>query len=188
MHYYLLLTGLVFIVGLIPAFGPPSWMFAVYFYHSYHLSFPLVVLVTALSTTIGRLILAVITKKIKRFLPAKSIKNLDYGKSLLLKRQKSIWLFLGLFVLSPLPSAQLFEAAGLIETKLLYLGGAFFIGRLVSLSFYLILSKFVVQNIASLWSGGLTNPWMLAAEIISILLIIILLNLRWFIRIFRKKI
>ncbi len=170
----------MFIVGLIPAFGPPSWMFAVFFYHSYHLSFPLVIVLTAFSTTAGRLVLAIITKKVKKLLPEKTIKNLDYGKSLILKKQKSTWLFLGLFVLSPLPSAQLFEAAGLIESRLLYLGGAFFVGRLVSLSFYLILSKFVVQNITSLWSGGLSNPWMLAAEILSIVLVLILLNLKWF--------
>lgn len=178
MDKYLLLFSLVLLVGLIPAFGPPSWVFAVFFYHKYKLAFLVVVIVTAISTTIGRILLSLVTKKLKRFLPNKILSNLEYAKDILERRRKSTWLFIGLFVVSPLPSAQLFEAVGLLQNNLLSLGGAFLIGRIISLSFYLLISTLVVQNISQLWSAGLTNPWILSVEIICILAVLILLNLK----------
>ncbi len=186
MSNYLLLFGLVLLVGLIPAFGPPSWVFAVFFYHKYKLVFLAIVLITALSTTIGRLGLSLLTKKLKKYLPITILANLNYAKDILERKQKSTWLFLGLFVISPLPSAQLFEAAGLLQNNLLSLGGAFFIGRIVSISLYLLISKLVVQNISDLWSAGLTNPWILSAEIVCIMAVLVLLNLKRSIFYFHK--
>jgi uncharacterized membrane protein YdjX (TVP38/TMEM64 family) len=43
---------------------------------------------------------------------------------------------LALFALSPLPSAQLFVAAGLVDASLLPLTAAFFAGRIVGYTLY----------------------------------------------------
>ncbi|HUY53411.1 MAG TPA: hypothetical protein VMV24_02445 [Candidatus Dormibacteraeota bacterium] len=180
MHYIVLFL-LVLIVGLIPAFGPPSWIFAIFFQHKYHLAFISVVLLTALATTIGRLLLSLATKALKNHLPKRFINNLTYTQNILRGRRKSTGILIGLFVLSPLPSAQLFEAAGLLETNLVTLGLAFFLGRLASLSIYLSLVKVIEPNIHSAWEAGLTSPWAFASEVLCLLAILVLLNMRWLI-------
>lgn len=175
---YVLLFAIVLAAGLIPAFGPPSWLFAVFFHYQYHLSFVLVVLVTALATTIGRLLLAKLSRKLKPYIPTKYRKNLDYSEHLLVERRTSFWLILGLFLLSPLPSAQLFEAAGLVDLPLLPLGAMFFIGRLFTLSAYLAFAKLTVVSLGNIWEAGFSSPWAIIGELITILGIIGLLNLR----------
>ena len=181
MHYIVLFL-LVLIVGLIPAFGPPSWIFAVFFRHKYHLDFVAVVLLTALATTIGRLLLSLATKTLKNHLPERFVNNLTYTQNILEGKRKSVWVLVGLFVLSPLPSAQLFEAAGLLETNLVTLGLAFFLGRLASLSIYLSLAIAIEPNVHSAWEAGLTSPWTFASEVLCLLAILVLLNMRWLIK------
>lgn len=178
MHY-LLLFAIVFAVGIIPAFGPPSWVFAVFFRQHYGLSVPIVVLVTALATTLGRLVLAVLTKKVRSHIPAKYVANLEYSRRLLTGKKKSIWVIIGLFVLSPLPSAQLFETAGLMKIPLLPLGLAFFVGRVLSLSVYVGLAHLTTYKLDRLWEAGFSSVWAIVAEVLTLACIVILLNLKW---------
>lgn len=179
--------AIVFAAGLIPAFGPPSWLFAVFFHYQYHLSFVAVVLITALATSLGRLLLARLTRRLKQHIPSRYAKNLDYSKRLLGEKQKSLWLVMGLFLLSPLPSAQLFEAAGLIDLPLVPLGLMFFIGRLFTLSAYLTFAKFTIPSLSNAWAAGFSSPWAILGELITILGIIALLNSRWLITKLQKN-
>lgn len=184
---YLLLFGLVLAVGLIPAFGPPSWLFAVYFHYRYGLSFIPVVLITALATTIGRLLLARITRLIRAKIPQKYIDNLEFSKQLIVSKQKSFWLVLGLFLMSPMPSAQLFEAAGLLNVALIPVGAIFFLGRLVSLSFYLTFAHIGINSLNQAWEAGFNSPIAIASELLTLLFIIALFNMRWIINKLHRK-
>jgi sulfite exporter TauE/SafE len=71
-----------------------------------------------------------------------------------------------LFALSPVPSAQLFEAAGLIGVALLPLTAAFFAGRIVSYALY-----FGGAHAAAHTSAGqrlrssFTSPWGIAMQV-----------------------
>ena len=186
MHYIVLFL-FVFIAGVVPVFGPPSWVFAVYFQQHFALSPVLVVLLAAIATTVGRLLLAVMTRRLKPHISKKYVSNLDYSQQLLLKKRKSLWTVIGLFVLSPLPSAQLFEAAGLIDIPLLPLGLAFFIGRLISLSLYLGLAHLAINNFDSLWEAGFTSIWAVILEVLAIFGLIALLNLRSIVGRFAKR-
>ena len=57
MHY-LVLVLFVFVAAVVPVFGPPSWVFAVYYRHRYGLSPLFVVFLAATATTMGRIVLA----------------------------------------------------------------------------------------------------------------------------------
>lgn len=185
MHY-LILFVFVFIAGIVPIFGPPSWVFAVYFRQHFGLSPVLVVLLAAIATSLGRLLLAVITRHLKPHISKKYISNLEYSQQLLLKKRRSLWTVIGLFVLSPLPSAQLFEGAGLIDIPLMPLGLAFFVGRLISLSIYMGLAHLAARNLDSLWEAGFTSIWAIALEVLAVLGLIVLLNLKIIIRWFNR--
>lgn len=170
---------LVFAAGLIPAFGPPSWIFAVFFYYQYHQSFVMTVVITALATTLGRLVLAVVTRKLKPKIPATYLNNLDYSKSIINVNQKSFWIILGIFLISPLPSAQLFEVAGLIDLPLIMVSVLFFIGRLISLSLYLSFAHLGLVSLNQLWTTGFNSPLAVAGAFLSISFLVALLNMRW---------
>ena len=142
----------------------------------------MVVLLAATATTSGRLLLAIITRRLKSHISEEYAHNLEYSQQLLLKKRKSLWTAIGLFVLSPLPSAQLFEGAGLIGIPLLPLGLAFFVGRLISLSFYISLAHLAAHNVNSLWDTGLTSIWAIILEVLAAVGLIALLNLRVIVR------
>lgn len=175
---YLLLFSLVLAVGLIPAFGPPSWLFAVYFHYQHGMPLWAAVLITALATTLGRLLLAKLTKLLRHRISKKQLDNLEYSKQLISKKRKSFLLILGMFLLSPLPSAQLFEAAGLTNLPLGPISSIFFVGRLVSLSFYLSFAHLGIFSLTKAWQAGFSSPLAVAGEVLTILFIVALFNMR----------
>lgn len=67
---------------------------------------------------------------------------------------------LALFAVSPVPSAQLFEAAGLMSVRLLPLTAAFFVGRTVSYAFYASGAEMVRDtDTGHVLLSWLTSPW-----------------------------
>ena len=186
MHY-LLLFALVFLLDLIPAFAPPAWLVAVFFRHAYSLDFVLVVLITALAASLGRLLLAELTRKLKRYMPKRYSDNLRYSEQLLANNRQKFRLVVGLFLCSPLPSAQLFEAAGLLEVALIPLAVAFFFGRLVTLSLYLSFAHLTVANFGKVLEGGLSSAWAIVFEALCILVILAMFRMRSIMRWLHKR-
>lgn len=104
-----------------------------------------------------------------------------------MKRQNAAKFGVGLFLLSPLPSAQLFEAAGLLEIQILRLSAAFFVGRIISLSIYLAFSHLIVTNISRLWEKGFNSWWAIAFEVVAILLLIAMFNMRQIVQTINRR-
>ncbi|HZM57945.1 MAG TPA: hypothetical protein VFC03_23300 [Acidimicrobiales bacterium] len=80
------------------------------------------------------------------------------------KRAGAIALF-GLFVVSPLPSAQLFIAAGLLDLPLGLLTLAFFLGRLVSYSIYVGVATLADKQLGDVVGQVFGSPWSIALQI-----------------------
>lgn len=185
MHYILLFV-VVMLLDLIPAFAPPAWIVAVFFRHRYHLEFTAVVILAALAATVGRFLLATLTRKLKRYIPKRYRDNLEYSKQLLARNRQKSRLAVGLFLFSPLPSAQLFEAAGLLDVSLFPLSAAFLLGRLATLSLYLLFAHLTITNFGKLLEGGLSSPWVVIFEVLSILLIVTLFKMPLAVQTFNK--
>lgn len=137
MEEYALFVAIVFGVNLLPAFGPPTWsIIALYAFNSDLALAPLVGL-AALAAATGRFLLGHATRVAgTHFLSDATKANLLAARQILEQRRRNTVLALGLFAVSPLPSAQLFEAAGLARLRLLPFTAAFFAGRIVSYSIY----------------------------------------------------
>jgi hypothetical protein len=131
-----LVAVIVFGVNLIPAFGPPTWAVLVYVELNHDLPTVGLVLVGAAAAAGGRLVLALAFRRLRDHVSPRRRANLEAAREVLAGSRARSIAGLGLFALSPLPSAQLFEAAGLIGVALLPLTAAFFAGRLVSYSLY----------------------------------------------------
>jgi membrane protein YqaA with SNARE-associated domain len=129
---YLLLVVAVLGVNLLPAFGPPTWAVLVLFRLHYHLDSVATVGLGAISAATGRYLLALGARRFRPRLSEKRRTSLEALEALFARhRVRSIGALL-LFAISPIPSAPMFVAAGLLRMHLLPLVAAFFTGRLVS--------------------------------------------------------
>ena len=133
---WLLALGTIFGVNLLPAFGPPTWAVLVFFRLNSELPAVPLVLLGALAAAMGRLTLAATARHFRPRFSAERRENLEAAEEILVGSRRKAFAGLGLFALSPIPSAQLFVAAGLLTVPLVPLTAAFFAGRLVSYSLY----------------------------------------------------
>lgn len=126
MLAYLAVFAIVFGVNLMPAFGPPTWSILVLYRFRSDLNPIALVIIGAIAAASGRFILGHAARALRHRLSEKRRHSLDAMRKRLERHRKTGLLALLLFALSPLPSAQLFEAAGLTGVALLPITGAFF--------------------------------------------------------------
>ena len=139
------------------------------------------VLLGVVSATSGRAILAHVFRSIRSWLPSGYVANMEsIGAKIEKHPKKSIGL-LALFFLSPLSSAQLFEAAGIIKgVALKPLLLAFAAGRLVSYSIYVSGASVLKEtSLGQIMNKELTSPLAIAIQVLLIMGLIALGNIRW---------
>jgi uncharacterized membrane protein YdjX (TVP38/TMEM64 family) len=177
---YLGLAALVFGCNLLPAFAPPTWTILVLYRLNSHLAPVPLILIGAFSAGCGRYLLARGTGLLRSRIPAKHLANLESAGGLLTQNRKTAFAGLSLFALSPLPSAQLFEAAGLIGKKLVPLTLAFFAGRLISYSIYVTgATQLKDRNLGSIFTSGFKSPLGIAIQFLGILGVYLLTKINW---------
>jgi len=176
----LLVAGAVFAVNLLPAFGPPTWAVLVLLSLHTDLATPVLVVVGAVAAACGRLLLARGTALFHEHLSARTQSNLRAAAELLTERRTRSVAALALFALSPVPSAQLFEAAGLMKVRLVPLTAAFFAGRLVSYSLYVGGASALSQTgTGQVLLSSLTSPWALLFELAMLGALVLLARIDW---------
>lgn len=174
------LVLLVFVFNLAPAFAPPTWSVLVLFSLNTDLPPALIVIAGAISAGTGRYSLARATGLLRNRIKGKSLKNLESAQKLFEEKSSRKILLLLFFIISPLPSAQLFEAAGLIGARLLPLTVAFFSGRLVTYSFYVAgASELKAHGIGELITKELTSVWAIIFQILMITAVVLLTRINW---------
>lgn len=180
MSAYLILFAIVLGVNLMPAFGPPTWTIIVAYGLSSQIPLAALVVIGAAAAALGRFTLAHSFRLLRRHIPARTRSNLEAAGQALNRRKHHSRLALGLFALSPLPSAQLFEAAGLIKVGLVKFTAAFFAGRLVSYSIYGATAKSIEgSSLGGAFRDALLSPVGIALQIAMIALLIGLSQADW---------
>ena len=166
--------GVIFAVNLLPAFGPPTWAVLVFFTLDFDLAPAPLVLGGALAAASGRFVLAGGARRVRPRFSAVRRASIDrYQRMLTANRARTV-AGLALFALSPVPSGQLFVAAGLMTVPLAPLTAAFFAGRLVSYSIYVSVATIAERNLGGLALDALTSPLGLALQIAMLVLLAIL--------------
>lgn len=180
MTDYLILFAIVLGVNLMPAFGPPTWTVIVLYGLNSHLPTPLIVVVGALAAASGRFLLALGFRQLGDRLPEKTRRNLKAARAALGRNRRGAILGLGLFALSPVPSAQLFEAAGLTRVPLLPFTAAFFAGRVLSYAIYAYGAHAVRQsNLGDAFRDSFTSPLGIAIQMAMLALLVGLTQVNW---------
>ncbi|HEY6319759.1 MAG TPA: hypothetical protein VI462_17945 [Acidimicrobiia bacterium] len=162
---YLALFAIVFGINLLPAFGPPTWAVLVFTRLHWHLNPVGLVLVGAIAASCGRYLLALGARHFSGRLPRRMKSNLEDAHSMLERRPRGAIAMFAVFVVSPLPSAQLFLAAGLLELNLLLLTLAFFVGRLVSYSIYVSVAVIADRQLGDVLGRLFGSPWSIALQV-----------------------
>lgn len=160
-----LAIGVVFAVNLLPAFGPPTWAVLVFFSLDFDLPAVPLVLGGALAAAAGRFLLAGGARRLRPRLSPARLEHLDRAQRAASANRLRAAGGLGLFALSPVPSGQLFVAAGLMTVPLLPLTAAFFAGRLVSYSIYVAAATVAERSLGSVLLDALTSPLGLVLQI-----------------------
>lgn len=179
MTDWLLVLGTIFGINLLPAFGPPTWAVLVFFRLNSDLPAVPLVLFGALAAASGRFVLATTARRFRRRFSAKRRNNLQAAEEVLVGSRTKAVAGLGLFALSPVPSAQLFVAAGLLTVPLLPLTAAFFAGRLVSYTLYVTAASAAKGSLGEVLGDAVGSPLGIALQVAMLAGLVLLLRLDW---------
>jgi len=166
--------AVIFAVNLLPAFGPPTWSILVFFTLNFDLPAAPLVLGGALAAASGRFVLASAARRMRPRMGAARLASLDRSQRMLSGNRRRAVAGLCLFALSPVPSGQLFVAAGLMTVPLLPLTVAFFSGRLVSYSIYVGAATAAERNLGEVALDALTSPLGLFLQVAMLAVLVVL--------------
>jgi uncharacterized membrane protein YdjX (TVP38/TMEM64 family) len=164
---------------LLPAFGPPTWAILVWFEIARDLDPVALVVIGATAATLGRVVLAIGASAFRGRLSDRRRKGLDAARAVLAGSRRRSAAGLGLFLLSPLPSAQLFVAAGLMAAPLRPLAAVFLAGRLVSYSIYVGAGRAAEASIGEVIDSAFRSPFGIALQILMLAALMLLLRIDW---------
>jgi membrane protein YqaA with SNARE-associated domain len=188
----LLLFLLVFLLNVIPAFAPPTWVVFSFlgFRFPDHMGVAFAV-VGALAATLGRFTLAKGSHLIVRrhFLSEEARQNVDAIKEQLGHRKKLTFGLLLFYAFTPLPSNYLFIAYGLTTMELKLITIPFFIGRSVSYSFWTFTASTVARRITLEDTEALSylSAYFIASQIFLLAMVYAFTRIDWLFLITEKK-
>ncbi len=177
---------IIFLLNIIPAFIPPTWILLSFVGFNFHMSnYALVILsvFAAIASTSGRVVLASLSDRMIRnkILSDTAKKNIDVLKTQIQKRKAFTFGFFLSYAFSPFPSGQLFLAYGLTDLKLKIAAIPFFFGRLVSYTFWALTASEVSKaiDITSLKSGAFFSLFFILAQVAAFYLVYLFIKIDW---------
>ncbi|MBI4493668.1 MAG: hypothetical protein HY690_12830 [Chloroflexi bacterium] len=182
-----MLTGLAaaylvaFLVNLVPAFMPPTWSVLAFFLIRFDLPLLPLALGGAVAASAGRLVLALASRRWGRqLLSARQRANLTrLGRWLETRARWAPPLAVLLYSFGPIPSNELFIAAGLAEMRLAPILGAFLAGRIISYTLWAATARMVVERLEDVLAGYWSNVGALALELLALALLVVFTRLDW---------
>ena len=176
----LLMFVLLIGVNMLPAFGPPTWTIIVFYSLNTALHPAEIIVTGALAAALGRYALAWGFRLLGHRLSHKTRDNLTAAREAFERNRKGGIVALALFALSPVPSAQLFEAAGLAGVRLLRFTIVFFLGRIVSYSIYTYTAQGIRHSaLGDVVAEGIASPWGIALQVLMIGGLVALTRIDW---------
>lgn len=178
------LFAAIFLLNLIPAFAPPTWlaMSMVGLRHPDANPF-LVALIAACAATSGRLVLAWFSHVIvhNRWFSAEAKANIEVVRQRIERRRMLTVGVLLLYAFSPLPSSYLFIAYGLTRLPLVWIAAPFFFGRLVSYTAWSIAAQEISRHLDldETAVGGYLSLYFVLTQLAFILLVYLFAKFDW---------
>ena len=177
---YIFLACVILGINIIPAFMPPTWIILAFFYIQFHFLFFPTIIIGAIMATLGRVILALLSRKYgSRLLPKKLLKNYHSLGEFFEKNQHLTIPAVLMYAFFPIPSNQIYIIAGLSQISLKIIAFSFLVGRLISYSFWVKLSYNLSNDLGTLFIKNVANYKNLFLEILSLLIILFIGIIDW---------
>ena len=176
---YLVVFAIVFGINLLPAFGPPTWAVLVFTRLHWHLNPVALVWIGAVAAASGRYLLALGARHFSSRLPRRMRDNLEEARLLLNRKRGGAFAIFAIFVVSPLPSAQLFLAAGFLDLNLPLFTLAFVVGRLVSYSIYMSVAVLADRQLGNVLGQLFGSPLSIALQVALLAMVCLLPLVNW---------
>jgi len=127
----------------------------------------------------GRLLLAHAARALRGRFSARRLESLAAAERALAGDRRRAASGLALFAISPVPSAQLFVAAGLLTVPLAGLTAAFFAGRLVSYSLYVGGASLADDSLGGTLTDAFGSPLGIALQLVMLAGLVALVRVDW---------
>ncbi|MEW6529132.1 MAG: hypothetical protein AB1391_04540 [Candidatus Micrarchaeota archaeon] len=175
MADYFSLVFVVFMINLIPAFMPPTWIILSTAMINDPTFNPFILaLVGAISSTFGRAGLSFISFAFRRFFSSELLMRAREIKNFFEKKGNALFFGTFIYALSPLPSNLIFIAKGITEVDWKPVFSGFFFGRLVSYYTLIVLSNDIYALLTNYASGDIIRYLFDVLGIIAALLILLI--------------
>lgn len=182
MSHLAIIIATVYVLNIIPAFAPPTWMVLSLIELNQPQLHPLSLAVTgAFAATFGRMTLAMLSQRIIRnkLMSESSKENIDALKNVLESRKnQTVWAFLA-YSFTPLPSNYLFIAYGLTTLPIRLVAVPFFIGRLASYFFWIALAQETNKVLDIDFIGEYLSAYFIVTQVALLLLIYAFTKVDW---------
>jgi len=187
--WILLALSLAFVINLVPAFMPSTWMVLAFFYIRFDLPLLALTIGGAIVSGLGRLLLAKGSTAFKqRFMKDKQ-GDLDELGALLDEHRHVLTPTVFLYALTPFPTNNLFIAAGMVEVNIAWVLLGFWAARIIADTFWVWTTNRAFDSLGALFEGAFTGPAAVALQVAGIASIVLLYKVpwaRWIRRYFRR--
>jgi membrane protein YqaA with SNARE-associated domain len=173
---YLQITGISFLLNIIPAFAPPTWIvLSLYKISNPTISSLIIAFFGVIGSVAGRVVMYYYSSWFRKYLPKKDLGHLNYLKKIEKGKGKQLFILTFLYSLSPFPSNFIFIASGISGIEIIPVITGFGLGRFIS---YSLLVYGVFQT--SSWFGilGMGNIRIIA-DISGVILSILIVLVDW---------
>ncbi len=171
----------VFLVNLAPAFMPPTWSVLAFFLVAFDLPLAPLAVGGAIAASAGRLALALASRRWgSALLPSGRRRSLrELGVWLETRARWAPALAMLVYSFGPIPSNQLFVAAGLTGMRLPPIVAAFLVGRLISYTFWVNTARVASRRLEDVFEGYWRDGVFVALEVGLIVLLVAFTLVDW---------
>lgn len=177
---YLILAATVFLINVMPGLMPATWAILAFFFIKFGLRLLPTVILGAIMATTGRWVLAKTAKRfIRPHLSKKTQDNMTALGSFLTRNRKLSIPLIFAYAFLPIPSNQVFIAAGLSGVGVELISFSFLMGRLISYTFWVKVADKVTDDLNTIIVGDALNPKSLLIEGVGLVVLILIMKIPW---------
>lgn len=177
--YLLAAYALIFVINMVPAFMPASWMVMAFFYIQFDVPLLPLTVGGAFVAGLGRIVLAKGSRWLKRGYMTDKQQDLDELGAFLNERRHAVGSTVFLYSLSPLPTNNLFIAAGMAEVNLVWVLAAFWSARAIADTFWVWTTDRIFESLGDVFSGAYGNWLGIGVQVLGFTSILLLYFLPW---------
>ena len=177
--YLLAAFALIFVINMVPAFMPATWMVMAFFYIQFDLPLLPLTVIGAFVAGLGRIVLAKGSRWVKRGYMHDKKQDLDSLGACLDERRNAVSWTVFVYSLTPLPTNNLFIAAGMAEVNLAWVLVGYWSARAIADTFWVWTTDQVFESLGDIF-GGVYSDWFgIGFQLLGITSIALLYFLPW---------